>query len=167
MKKITVILVVDIVILLSSCGHSPREFVDPAPPNETIAEWNRIVNKAHQKRIADSIAKVKEDKVEIIDLIESAPVYPGGDSAFIKFIKENIKYPEEARKHGIQGKVFVTLVIESDGSISNVKVLRGIEWWGFNEEAIRIVMLMPKWIPAKQRGIPVRAQCNLPIKFEN
>jgi protein TonB len=76
-----------------------------------------------------------------------------------------MKYPEEAKELGVQGKVFVTFVVEIDGSISNVRVLRGIGS-GCDDEAVRVVKSMPKWIPGKQRGVPVRVQFNLPINFK-
>ena len=69
-----------------------------------------------------------------------------------------------ARESGIQGVVYVTFVVEPDGSISNVRVIRGIGG-GCDEEAIRVVKMMPKWIPGNQRGKPVRVQFNMPIKF--
>jgi protein TonB len=101
---------------------------------------------------------------EIFTVVEEQPSFPGGEEARIGFLLQSIKYPEEAKELGIQGKVFVTFVIETDGSITDVKVLRGIGG-GCDEEAIRVVSLMPKWIPGKQRGTSVRVQFNLPIKF--
>jgi protein TonB len=76
-----------------------------------------------------------------------------------------MKYPEEAKELGVQGKVFVTFVVEVDGSITDVKVLRGIGS-GCDDEAVRVVKSMPKWVPGKQRGVPVRVQFNLPINFK-
>ena len=76
-----------------------------------------------------------------------------------------MKYPEEAKEIGIQGKVYVTFVVEVDGSITDVKVLRGIGS-GCDDEAVRVVKSMPKWVPGKQRGVPVRVQFNLPINFK-
>jgi len=116
------------------------------------------------------IEEVKEQVIEqeapkeIFTVVEEQPSYPGGDEARIKYLQANIKYPEEAKELGTQGKVFVTFVVEVDGSITDVKVLRGIGA-GCDEEAIRVVKSMPKWIPGKQRGVPVRVQFNLPIKF--
>jgi TonB family protein len=101
---------------------------------------------------------------EIFTVVEEQPQYPGGDQAQLKFLNENIKYPQAARDIGIQGKVFVTFVVETDGTISDVRVLRGIGG-GCDEEAIRVVKTMPKWIPGRQRGIPVKVQFNLPVKF--
>ena len=106
----------------------------------------------------------QEAPKEIFTVVEEQPGYPGGDEARIKFLQENIKYPEEAKELGVQGKVFVTFVVEVDGSITDVKVLRGIGA-GCDEEAIRVVKSMPRWVPGKQRGQPVRVQFNLPIKF--
>lgn len=111
--------------------------------------------------------KQEEESVpeeEIFLVVESQPSFPGGDDALYKYLADNLRYPREAREAGIQGRVFVSFVVEKDGSISNVKVLRGIGG-GCDEEAVRVVLGMPKWIPGKQRGIPVRVQFNLPIKF--
>jgi protein TonB len=116
------------------------------------------------------IEEVKEQVIqqeapkEIFTVVEEQPGYPGGDEARIKFLQDNIKYPEEAKELGVSGKVFVTFVVEVDGSITDVRVLRGIGA-GCDEEAIRVVKSMPRWVPGKQRGQPVRVQFNLPIKF--
>ncbi|MBE0661458.1 MAG: energy transducer TonB [Bacteroidales bacterium] len=101
---------------------------------------------------------------EIFIVVEEPPSFNGGDEARIKYISENIKYPEEARAKGIQGTVFVTFVVEADGSVSDVKILRGIGG-GCDEEAVRVIESMPKWIPGKQRGQAVRVQFNMPIRF--
>ena len=80
------------------------------------------------------------------------------------FLGKNIKYPALAKESGIQGRVFINFVVEIDGSITDVKVLRGIGG-GCDEEAVRVVESMPKWKPGKQRGKPVRVSYNLPVKF--
>jgi protein TonB len=108
---------------------------------------------------------LEEPKKEaIFTVVEEQPSFPGGEEFRIAFLQQNIKYPEEAKELGIQGRVFVTYVVEADGSITDIRVLRGIGG-GCDEEAIRVVSIMPKWIPGKQRGTPVRVQFNLPIKF--
>ena len=126
-----------------------------APPSEEM-----------QMEVKDETPKVIETPVqaEIFTVVEEQPSYPGGEEARIAFLQQNIKYPEEAKELGIQGKVFVTFVVEVDGSITDVRVLRGIGG-GCDEEAIRVVKSMPHWVPGKQRGVPVRVQFNLPIKF--
>jgi protein TonB len=104
------------------------------------------------------------DEAEIFTVVESMPTFPGGMGALMKYLAENIKYPPLAKESGIQGRVFINFVVEPDGSISNVKVLRGIGG-GCDEEAVRVVKNMPKWSPGKQRGKPVRVSYNLPVKF--
>jgi len=103
-------------------------------------------------------------EAQIFTVVEENPIFPGGEAKLYKFLGESIKYPEEAKELGIQGRVFVNFVIETDGSVSNVRVLRGIGG-GCDEEAIRVVRSMPRWTPGKQRGMPVRVSYNLPIKF--
>jgi len=109
---------------------------------------------------------IEQPKMEgpIYQLVDEPPTFPDGDVALHKWLEENMKYPEEAKKLGIQGHVYTTFVIEPDGSKSNVVVVRGIGT-GCDEEAIRLVKAMPKWSPGKQHGQPVRVQYNLSIKF--
>ncbi|MCK4360962.1 MAG: energy transducer TonB [Bacteroidales bacterium] len=104
------------------------------------------------------------EEAQIFTVVESMPSFPGGDKARIRFLNENIAYPTMARESGIQGRVYVTFVVERNGIVTDVKILRGIGG-GCDEEAIRVVKAMPKWIPGKQRGKPVRVQFTLPIKF--
>lgn len=101
---------------------------------------------------------------EIFIVVEDPPSFPGGDEARIRFLSENIRYPQMARESGIQGTVFVTFVVERDGSVTDVRILRGIGG-GCDEEAIRVIKAMPKWNAGKQRGRPVRVQFNMPIRF--
>ena len=101
---------------------------------------------------------------EIFIVVEDMPTFPGGDEARMRFLSENIRYPQMARESGIQGTVFVTFVVERDGSVTDVRVLRGIGG-GCDEEALRVIRAMPRWNPGKQRGRPVRVQFNMPIRF--
>ena len=110
-------------------------------------------------------AEENVDDQEIFQIVEEMPSYPGGEGKLMEYVANNIKYPQIARETGIQGRVFVGLVVEPDGSISNVKVLRGIGG-GCDEEAVRIVENMPKWKPGKQRGKTVRVSYMLPINFK-
>jgi len=103
-------------------------------------------------------------EAEIFTVVESMPEFPGGTGELYKYLGKSIKYPPLAKESGIQGRVFVNFVVEPDGSISNVKVLRGIGG-GCDEEAMRVVKNMPTWKPGKQRGKSVRVSYNLPIKF--
>ncbi len=123
--------------------------------------------------VADSLATQEEVAVSadntigdaLIDPVEDEPQFPGGMEALMKYLSENIKYPEQAKKENIQGRVYVTFVVEKDGSITGAKVLRSIGG-GCDEEALRVVNAMPKWEPGKLQGTPVRVQFNLPIVFK-
>lgn len=106
---------------------------------------------------------VEDDAIFVV--AENAPEFPGGSDSLYAYIARNIKYPETAKKEKIEGRVFVTFVIEKDGQVSSAKILRDIGG-GCGEEAIRVVKNMPKWKPGTQRGNPVRFQFNLPVSFE-
>ena len=103
-------------------------------------------------------------EAEIFAVVEEMPTFPGGVEELYKYLGANIKYPEQAKDDNIQGRVFVNFVVEKDGEITNVKILRGIGG-GCDEEAIRVVSSMPKWKPGTQRGKNVRVAYNLPIKY--
>ena len=117
----------------------------------------------------DSDAVIEEGEVDDDEFIfgaipETEPIYPGGYEALIKFVQDNLKYPQLALENGIQGRVYLTFVVEEDGSISNVRVLRDIGG-GCGLEAKRVVEMMPKWKPGKQRDKVVRTQYSLPVNF--
>jgi len=112
-------------------------------------------------------ALATEDNIaeeEIFNVVESMPAFPGGEAAMRAFLGKHLKYPEMAKQVGISGKVYVTFVVEKDGSITDVSLLRGIGG-GCDEEAIRVVSMMPKWKPGLQRTHAVRVQFVLDIKF--
>ncbi|MCF8245697.1 MAG: energy transducer TonB [Saprospiraceae bacterium] len=114
---------------------------------------------------------------DIYKVVENQPLFPGCESETDrkllnqcskekaeKFIQENLTYPPIAKANGIEGVVYVKFVVEKDGSITEAKVLRDIGA-GCGQEALRIISLMPNWIPGRQRGVPVRVQINMPVKF--
>ena len=106
-----------------------------------------------------------EDKQErVCDVVEVMPQYPGGIPQMMKFIISNIKYPKDAIKKGMQGAVVVQFVVEPDGSVSNVHVVRSV-FPSLDTEAVRMVKAMPKWSPGMQNGKPVRVRFNVPIRF--
>ena len=139
----------------------------PAQDKKTT-ETNKSANSSSAQKVEgqpviNSSSEVKFTE-PVFTMVEKMPSYPGGDEARIKFLVENVKYPPEAMKKGIQGKVFVTFIVRKNGAITDVKVLRGIGG-GCDEEAVRVIKLMPKWIPGEQEGKPVDVQFNLPLKF--
>jgi periplasmic protein TonB len=107
----------------------------------------------------------KENVDEIFSVVEESANPKGGYPAFYKFVGEKIKYPAQARRMGIEGKVFVEFVVNRDGTIVDVKAIKGIGA-GCDEEAVRIVQSAPAWTPGKQRGKPVRQKMVIPITFK-
>jgi TonB family protein len=106
----------------------------------------------------------KEDDEPIFQAVEQMPSYPGGTQAMIDFLGKNTSYPEDAIKKGIQGTVYVQFIVEKNGSISNIKVIRGVHP-SLDAEAIRVTKLMANWTPGKQNGHFVRVAFTMPVKF--
>ena len=105
------------------------------------------------------------DKNGVYQIVEEMPQYSGGEDALMDYVSKNVVYPSEAQEKGISGRVFVGFIVEKDGSVSNVKVLRGIGG-GCDEEAVRVISGLPKWKPGKQDGKPVRVSYQMPINFK-
>jgi TonB family protein len=107
------------------------------------------------------------DKVgggEVFVVVEKMPVYPGGDEALFRFIYENVRYPAEAKEQGIQGKVILRFMIASDGAVEDITVVRGVHPL-LDAEAIRVMSIMPGWMPGTQGGKPVNVWYSVPISF--
>ncbi|MFN8345880.1 MAG: TonB family protein [Spirosomataceae bacterium] len=109
-------------------------------------------------------AEVEAKEPEVFERVEIQPEFAGGMEAFRNFLIKNLKYPNAAQRSNIQGKVYLNFTVEADGSLSNITVLRGIGF-GCDEEALRVMKLMPKWKPGKQSGRAVRVKFNMPIVF--
>jgi len=108
---------------------------------------------------------VKEEAIEeIFTIVEQYPSYDGGDIAFVKFVQKNLVYPEKARRMGLEGRVFIQFIVETDGSLTDFSILKGI-MGGCNEEALRVMKESPRWLAGKQRGRSVRVQMIIPITF--
>jgi len=114
---------------------------------------------------AVTVVEEKEEVDDIFSVVEETATPKGGMPAFYKYISEKMKYPAQARRMGVEGKVFVQFVIGKDGSINDVKVIKGIGA-GCDEEAARIIQASPAWNPGKQRGKAVRQRYTLPIVFK-
>jgi periplasmic protein TonB len=123
------------------------------------------VTETKAEPIAPVVEEEKEDPNTIFTVVEETAAPVGGMGAFYDFVRQKIKYPAQAKRMGIEGKVFVEFVIERDGSITDVKSIKGIGG-GCDQEAERILQSAPKWKPGKQRGKPVRQKMVLPISFK-
>ena len=122
-------------------------------------------NEVIEEYVAPEVVEEEVVEQEIFQIVEEMPAYPGGERALLEYVAKNIKYPQIARETGIQGRVFVGFVVEPDGSVSNVKILRGIGG-GRDEEAMRVIKSLPKWKPGKQRGKAVRVSYQIPVVFK-
>jgi len=108
--------------------------------------------------------KPAEEETKIFDVVEQMPTFPGGDAALMKYLNDHIKYPVVAEENGIQGRVICTFVVERDGSITDVKVMKSVDP-SLDKEAIRVLKSMPHWIPGKQNGSAVRVKFTVPVTF--
>jgi len=120
--------------------HAQSEPVPPSPPMPDVDDTELMV-------------------------VEQMPEYPGGQEALAAFMIKEVKYPRKAKREGIEGKVYVSFVVDTDGSITEVGILHGVHPL-LDEEAMRAVRLMPKWTPGKQNGKPVKTKFSLPVVFK-
>lgn len=114
--------------------------------------------------IAEPEPPKHEEENKVFDIVQQQPLFPGGPAALMKYLSENTKYPVVAQENGVQGRVTVQFVVEKDGSISDVHVLRGVDP-SLDKEAVRVVKSMPRWTPGKQNGIIVRVNYRVPVLF--
>ena len=106
----------------------------------------------------------KEEETKIFEVVEQMPSFPGGQAALFEFLSKNIRYPVVAEENGIQGRVIVTFVVERDGSITDVRVVKSVDP-SLDKEAVRVTKSMPHWNPGMQNGGPVRVKFTLPVTF--
>ena len=156
----------------------------PPPPQQTVADIIEIVDDKVEVNddfmsteadenttveIQEVVDVVQEEEVveepQVFFIVEDMPEFPGGELALRKYIAENVRYPEMAKENDIQGTVYVRFVVDTDGSVKNVEVIRGVDQL-LDKEAIRVVQSLPKWKPGKQRGKAVKVSHSVPIKFQ-
>ena len=105
-----------------------------------------------------------DDSLEVFNMAEQMPSFVGNEDALYAYVSKNIIYPLKAKENNIEGRVVVRFIIEKDGAVSNIEILRKLGF-GCDEEVIRLIKSMPKWIPGKQNGKPVRVYFTMPISF--
>lgn len=127
-------------------------------------EVGGAVLKAKEDIAAPEPPKHVVEETKIFTVVEQMPMYPGGDGALMGYLRDNIHYPTVAAENGVQGRVVVGFVVERDGSITDVKILRGVDP-SLDREAMRVVKDMPKWTPGKQNGSAVRVKYQVPVSF--
>ena len=143
----------------------------PPPPPEVIEIVEDEVEIENEIEIEDTesdeeeaIEIIEEDDEEIFMVVENMPKFPGGDLGLMKYIQKNVKYPPIAKEYNITGKVYISFVVDKSGSVTNVKVVRGVDK-NLDAEAVRVIKSLPKYKPGKQRGKPVRVMFTVPINF--
>ena len=155
------------------------KFVPPKVVKEEVVEEIPTIEEIKQNEVAavevegdaevvfeePVVEVVAEDENKVFLVVEQQPEFEGGYEAMMNFIRKNMRYPASARRMGIDGTVYVSFVVGKDGTINDVKVLRGISA-DCDKEAVRVVQSMPPWKPGKQNGKPVFVRFNLPIKFK-
>lgn len=127
-------------------------------------EVGGAVLKAKEDIAAPEPPKHVVEETKIFTVVEQMPMYPGGDGALMGYLRDNIHYPTVAAENGVQGRVVVGFVVERDGSITDVKIIRGVDP-SLDREAMRVVKNMPKWTPGKQNGSAVRVKYQVPVSF--
>lgn len=130
--------------------------------NKYTSVGDDITSNKNDSSTAGEISDINDR--DVFAIVEEMPEFPGGDEAKIRYLIDNLHYPQDARNSHIQGTVYASFIVEKDGSVTNIKILRGIGT-SCDMEVIRVIQNMPHWIPGKQRGKPVRVRFNMPVRF--
>jgi len=143
----------------------------PPPPPEVIEIVEDDVEIEDEIEIEDTesdedveIEIEEEDDEEFFMVVENMPEFPGGDLGLMKYIQKNVKYPAIAKEYNITGKVYVSFIVDRSGSVTNVKIVRGVDK-NLDAEAMRVVKSLPRYTPGRQRGKAVRVMFTIPINF--
>lgn len=148
MKREKFVMMIVVLLMMTvgniACAQNVPLIIDPDKVDQYLAE--------------------RKDTINVYDCVEQMPSFPGGTQKLKEFIEENLRYPKELEETCIQGRVIVRFVVERNGKLSNVKVVKSVHPV-LDKEALRIVKLMPRWIPGRQNGITVRVKCYIPIIF--
>jgi protein TonB len=143
----------------------------PPPPPEIIEIVEDDVEIEDEIEIEDTesdedeeIEIIEEDDDEFFMVVENMPIFPGGDLGLMKYIQKHVKYPAIAKEYNITGKVYVSFIVDKSGTVTNVKIVRGVDK-NLDAEAVRVVKSLPKYKPGKQRGKSVRVMFTIPINF--
>lgn len=142
--------------------ENTADVIDDLPPID--ADFNKDWQNPDLVKLVEEVSDQKDDTIYNTYSLETQPEFPGGDAAMYKYLGDNIKYPPMARDANIQGIVYMNFVVEKDGSLSVVGAVRSPDQ-SLSDETARVVSEMPAWSPGKQRGIPVRVNFVLPVRF--
>ena len=148
MKREKFVMMIVVLLMMTvgniACAQNVPLIIDPDKVDQYLAE--------------------RKDTINVYDCVEQMPSFPGGSQKLKEFIEENLRYPKELEETCVQGRVIVRFIVERNGKLSNVKVVKSVDPV-LDKEALRIVKLMPRWIPGRQNGITVRVKFYIPIIF--
>lgn len=148
--------------------QAPPKLIEVPDDEEIDVELPEIDVTFDETTVLEEIANIEEPEEEVAPeiflVVEEEAEFPGGDKAWAKFLKKNFKYPRQAQRMGIEGRVFLSFVVDTNGTISDIVVTRGIGG-GCDEEAKRVLSKSPHWKPGKQRGVAVKSRMALQIAF--
>ena len=139
------------------CGQSAEQKEDSVPTD--------VAKEKEQVQVQAEDEDTLENGEQVFRVVEVMPKFPGGDAELLKFIAKNVKYPQESQEKGEQGRVICSFVVTKDGTLTNYKVLRGISP-ALDQEAVRVLQMMPRWTPGTQKGEPVAVKYTVPITFK-
>ena len=142
----------------------PLEEIDWAKYEKQKPLENDDTEISSNKYVTSKPINNSKDVAKVFDVVEEMPQFPGGSSAMFEYIAASLKYPVKAEENGVQGRVVCSFVVDTDGSVSDVKVVKSVDPT-LDKEAKRIIQGMPKWIPGKQGGAPVRVKYTVPVTF--
>jgi TonB family protein len=153
-----------VIILFAGNSFNTRTY---AQNNTSTSGTSTVMTPPHPspQHQASTQDRQGNENNHVYQRVEKEPEYPGGTEALFKFLGENLKYPDLAKLTKTQGRVFVYFVVKSDGTVDNISLIKGIGN-GCDEEALRVIKLMPKWIPGENKGKKVNVAFYLPIKFK-
>ena len=148
MKREKFVMMIVVLLMMTvgniACAQNVPLIIDPDKVDQYLAE--------------------RKDTINVYDCVEQMPSFPGGTQKLKDFLAENLRYPKELEESCVQGRVIVRFIVERNGKLSNVKVVKSVHPV-LDKEALRIVKLLPRWIPGRQNGITVRVKCYIPIIF--
>ena len=168
----------DVMVLDYAKGDTPyflcaylvsEDFLAKIVAERKVEEARQAKKAEEEKKKAEEeaaeVVKLGDNINKIYDEVEEMPSFPGGQTAMMQWFDKKLKYPIIAKENDVQGSVLCTFVIERDGSITDVRVVRGVDP-SLDKEAVRLLKAMPHWIPGKQNGLKVRVKCTLPVEFK-
>lgn len=167
-KYLMFIPVVALLVLFSNCANKAESGASTGEVKKDSSAVVKIDDRNHDTKEMAEMSKAKADEVKndftIHDIVENMPVFPGGQSALLAYLGENIEYPTNAKENGAQGRVIVEFVVGKDGSISEAKIARSVDPY-LDKEALRVINKMPKWEPGTNKGKPVNVKFTVPVIF--